>query len=54
MSDTGMELEEDDIYTPGFILLQVGIKSKKQCCRLLNQYMHEVRETIERQYVIRS
>lgn len=53
LPDTGMELEEDNIYTLGFVLLQVGIKSKKQYRRLLNRYMHEVRETIEQQYVTR-
>lgn len=41
--DKGLELEEDDIYTLGFVLLQVGIKSKKQYRRLLNRYMREIR-----------
>lgn len=52
--DTGMELEEDNIYTLGFVLLQVGIKGKKQYRRLLNRYMHKIRETIEQQYITRS
>lgn len=43
----GIVFEEDSTYTLGFVLLQVGVKGKKQYRRLLNRYLHDIRKTIE-------